>query len=1366
MKKVLTIGVVLTTILATMGVAAFVPVASAATLVAGDLIKASGPAVYFYAADGERYTFPTQSTYMSWYDDFTGVKTVTDDELAAIDLAGNVVVRPGTNLVKITTVPKVYAVEPNGALVWVETEDAATALYGDNWASLVIDIPDGFWTNYADTDEALDGTAYPAGTLVKMDGGADIYYVNADGSWSMIADEDAFALNGWSMDDVITTSLTMPSAGDAISEATYNDTSQGGGGGTVTVGGGLTVALSSGTPASDYVSKGAQNALFAKFDFNAAGGDIEVDEIVLSRAGLGYDADIGTIRLYSNGAQIGTDQSLNTTTHEVTFKNLDWAIASGSTETLSIKANVAASPSGTNDYFSVASVALSGDGTISGLPVSGNSMQFSALSVGNLNVVASSGGSTVTVISGETEKELGCWNLTTDSTEGFYVDSFKVTNIGSASSSDAQNFYLKVSSTTIDGSEVEAMDSNGIVNFDLSADPYFIDKSKVKKVCVYGDITAGITVSKTLRFQVAETKDVVARGDSSAGEVLITITANADFTSQSAKTNTIAQGSATLAQNAAYAPTSGTALVKGVEMNKMAAYKLTAGVDEGVRLTKLRFVLAGTNVANTDFSNWQLYKIVDGEEVLVDVSGSVSGTNITFEDTTDGLLDVAKSENETLVIYSDVSTSAGGDETGVHVYVGANATTNTVARIQGLDSGDYITSGVTLSGVATGNAQTFTIGSSGDLVVSKAATSPAADNVAKGATAVHFTSINLYATGEDMEVSDLTLSGASDQTLTSDLANAYITDEDGNQLGSTCSAFASTECSYSFSYTVPKETNKVIKVYADVLSGATTDAVTHIDMDTVATDITTTGVASATDITETGTATGSNMTVQAPTLVAAMANSPIAGSYVSGSTEVTVGRLLLTAGTSEDVKVTSIKVVSDDAATIAADGDSAASTNWQNIKLVDNNSGVQYGITKNFTNGGGAAIDYATFTGISNLTVTAGQTADIKIVADGIGTTTAWSFGVTDAATDITATGVSSNQSATVTPNGSVVVSTAATLVTAGDLTVSKAADMPATQQLVSGSTGNELAKYKFSASYEDIDITSFTLELSADFSADVSNVKLYLDGVLLGDANGYVFTGTTKAINFAAGTFVVVKDEDVTLTVKADMSPKAQVTTSATNKTIAIDAATGSYGLGGTGTYVMTAKGVSSGGSITGVNDSGDDIYVSNNFTVHKGVLTVSANTSTPSGTATAGAGFEILRIDLTATGDDITVSDIEFVRGGTCTVAGAGATALKSSDGETTYETWAAAAGLDKADWNVSVDGGATWSTALSVSAGTTKTLKLFGDSSGCTTNQTLQVSVTAPTAANGTVAGVEWEDSSGTNINLATTKNLPVNGGSLVY
>ncbi len=123
-----------------------VPVGSKAS---GTLVKSpSFSAVYYLGADGKRYVFPNENVYKSWYGDFSGVTTISDNELYSLQIGGNVTYKPGSKMVKITTDPKVYAVDRNGTLRWIVGEQIATELYGAEWARNVHDIPDAFFVNY------------------------------------------------------------------------------------------------------------------------------------------------------------------------------------------------------------------------------------------------------------------------------------------------------------------------------------------------------------------------------------------------------------------------------------------------------------------------------------------------------------------------------------------------------------------------------------------------------------------------------------------------------------------------------------------------------------------------------------------------------------------------------------------------------------------------------------------------------------------------------------------------------------------------------------------------------------------------------------------------------------------------------------------------------------------------------------------------------------------------------------------------------------------------------------------------------------------------------------------------------------------
>ena len=222
-KKVFSSFVTLTTIAWSVGVGTFAlpGAASAAVFAPGDLIKASGPAVYYYAADQKRYVFPNETTYWSWYQDFSSVKTISDAELAAIMIGGNVTIRPGTRLVKITTDPKVYAVTANGLLRWIESEAIAISLYGSGWASRVVDVPDAFFVNYS-VGSSVSTAVHPDGSLVMMNGSR---YVIWNGQARLLSDA-AFAANGFNASNVLSTTIAYPMGGLGLRHPSWSDRSK------------------------------------------------------------------------------------------------------------------------------------------------------------------------------------------------------------------------------------------------------------------------------------------------------------------------------------------------------------------------------------------------------------------------------------------------------------------------------------------------------------------------------------------------------------------------------------------------------------------------------------------------------------------------------------------------------------------------------------------------------------------------------------------------------------------------------------------------------------------------------------------------------------------------------------------------------------------------------------------------------------------------------------------------------------------------------------------------------------------------------------------------------------------------------------
>ena len=107
------------------------------------------PTVFCALPGRERWAFPNDKTYLSWFPDFTNVLWITNpSSISAFSLTRNVTLRPGT-LVKSATSPRVYVVvDSYGTMRWIPTEERAIAIWGHNWASMVKDIADEFWPNY------------------------------------------------------------------------------------------------------------------------------------------------------------------------------------------------------------------------------------------------------------------------------------------------------------------------------------------------------------------------------------------------------------------------------------------------------------------------------------------------------------------------------------------------------------------------------------------------------------------------------------------------------------------------------------------------------------------------------------------------------------------------------------------------------------------------------------------------------------------------------------------------------------------------------------------------------------------------------------------------------------------------------------------------------------------------------------------------------------------------------------------------------------------------------------------------------------------------------------------------------------------
>jgi len=113
------------------------------------LLKLESGDVYYLAANGKRYMFPTQTTFKSWFGDYdvNKIKTLTIEEMYQTQLGGNIFIKP-YSLLKTETDNNTYFVDLNGQIRTVNSTVLLNEVYGDKWQEQVIDLPNNIFTNY------------------------------------------------------------------------------------------------------------------------------------------------------------------------------------------------------------------------------------------------------------------------------------------------------------------------------------------------------------------------------------------------------------------------------------------------------------------------------------------------------------------------------------------------------------------------------------------------------------------------------------------------------------------------------------------------------------------------------------------------------------------------------------------------------------------------------------------------------------------------------------------------------------------------------------------------------------------------------------------------------------------------------------------------------------------------------------------------------------------------------------------------------------------------------------------------------------------------------------------------------------------
>lgn len=265
--------------------------------------------------------------------------------------------------------------------------------------------------------------------------------------------------------------------------------------------GALTVALDGSSPDSAYIPQNAANVLYSVFAFTAsAEEDINVEELIISRSGLGLPGDFDNLKVYVDGVQKGGEKTLNVSTNSSTFSLASDPInvPAGMTVLVEVRADMQAAQNSQNalcidmpeDVLAMGD-ASNAEVTVGGsFAVCGEYMMTTSATVGTLTYTVSQP-SAADINIGDTDVSVTKVKMDM-ATEGVDVNRITFKQAGSANPEDFGNPMLYVSGSPIDANYSWEGD---YLTFDLSDSPLNIAKGSSKTVELRVDVVGGLNTT-------------------------------------------------------------------------------------------------------------------------------------------------------------------------------------------------------------------------------------------------------------------------------------------------------------------------------------------------------------------------------------------------------------------------------------------------------------------------------------------------------------------------------------------------------------------------------------------------------------------------------------------------------------------------------------------------------------------------------------------------------------------------------------------------------------------------------------------------------------------------------------------------------
>ncbi|MFA6023857.1 MAG: S-layer homology domain-containing protein [Candidatus Gracilibacteria bacterium] len=283
------------------------------------------------------------------------------------------------------------------------------------------------------------------------------------------------------------------------------------------------VEISDDSPAESTIPSGATSVELVAWDFTA-GEAAELDSLTVHQFGITSLSSTHQVYLYEGNERLTSGVSVNSTSHEATFNNVNLEFDDSETRTLSVRLDVGTTSSTGEVGFEIVSADKvdAGESEVDGdFPAQGELHTLSTTAAGVATIEKN--GTVENAEVGEDGATIAKFKIST-ATEAGGVEEIGLYVSGSVTTADIESFKLYVSGDDSEPlAEAEAVDDNDVVRFDISgdwdsdstdcenSDGYCITKGGSKSFYVTADFNTGRT-DDTVEVYVDQSTDVLVRG--------------------------------------------------------------------------------------------------------------------------------------------------------------------------------------------------------------------------------------------------------------------------------------------------------------------------------------------------------------------------------------------------------------------------------------------------------------------------------------------------------------------------------------------------------------------------------------------------------------------------------------------------------------------------------------------------------------------------------------------------------------------------------------------------------------------------------------------------------------------------------------